>query len=161
MNIHSIMDLDFVVDDFKEGEHEKLDANVPQFLSAPPLSVDITNMAFILLFIVEQLGDRGHPRYRGSLFECQTLINRNPRICDMISAGWKDGYKRMRLLSKDLSASADSMSNATFDCCVIEILRKEDKPPQSVQHTHAERTGSESQLFLIPDYVSDYASHSR
>ena len=147
--------LDLVVDDFKEGEHEKLDVDVPSLLS-----VNINHMALILLLIAEQLGDCGHPRYR-DVSECKILINRNPSICDMISAGRKEGYKRMRLLSKDLSTSADSMSNATFDCCVIEILRKEDKPPQSVQHTHAERTGSESQLFLIPDYVSDYASHSR
>ena len=141
--------LDLVADDF-EGEHEKLDFDIPQFLS-----VNLNHMSMILMCIVAQLGDRSHPRYRGQLEECRTLIDNNPGIFDMICAGSKEGYKSVRLLSKGLSASADGMSNATFNPCVIEILRKEDKPPQQVQCGYAERTGSESQLFLILRCVSD------
>ena len=146
--------LELVVDDFEEGQHEKLDFDIPQLLS-----VNLNHMTLILLGIVEQLGDRGHPRYRGSISKCRTLcrtlIDNNPGIFDMICAGSKEGYKSVRLLSKGLSASADGMSNATFNPCVIEILRKEDKPPQQVQCGYAERTGSESRLFLILRCVSD------
>jgi hypothetical protein len=110
MDINKSADLSLVADDFEEGEHEKQDEDIHRLF----LQINSTSDQVILAYIIVKLGDRANPKYR-DLIQRLTLIDNNPSFKDMLYAGWKNGFKNVRLLSKDWSWSVDCMSNAHYD----------------------------------------------
>jgi len=106
---------ELVRDDFEPGEHEQMDETIRQiYLVTSPAAA-----SYILNEIVEQLGNRCLTKYRNS-DECETLLNNNPAIREMIADGAQNGFKNLRLLSKGLFESAGCMSYF----CMIELLRR-------------------------------------
>jgi len=119
MEIDEPTDLEYVEDDFKEGEHETLDEEIrqcfPQALTPQDLNLLLPHL---LGDIVTQSGDRLLANYRSAL-EYRTIIKSEPRLGQMLLDGLKHSFKYVWLLSKDLSVS----SGCTSDTPVVEFLR--------------------------------------
>jgi hypothetical protein len=94
MDRDTVVGLDLVADDFEEGEHEKLDKELPSLSS-------VNSAQFILSVIVQQSGGHRLLKRYGSAVECKILLG-DQRIYNMLLAGSKNGYKDVRLLSKVL-----------------------------------------------------------
>ena len=100
MEIDKPTDLEYVEDDFEEGEHEKLDEDLRCFSS---ISQHFDSFSpSLLATIVKQSGSRLLAKYT-NISECETIMKSEPRIRNMLLNGLKNGYKPVRLLSKDLS----------------------------------------------------------
>ncbi|KAF8548004.1 hypothetical protein OG21DRAFT_1489735 [Imleria badia] len=96
MDIDKHANLEFVADDFEEGEHEKLDEGIRLLF---PFAVTPGNAPFIFMTIDAHSGDRFLAKYHNmTLSECTTLLNSNSTIMDMILDGPKNGYQNLRLL---------------------------------------------------------------
>ena len=91
------LDLEYVEDDFKEGEHEKLDEEL-HFYSSISQHFDVFS-ASLLANIVKQSEGRMLAKYL-NVIECETLIKSEPRLRDVLLDGIKNGYKPVRLLSR-------------------------------------------------------------
>jgi len=119
MEINKPTDLDCVEDDFEEGAHEKLDEEIRQiFPHLPPKNLNLV-LPLLLASIVEQSGSCLLTKYR-NISECTTIIRSEPRLRNMLLDGLKNGYKSVRLLSKDLPSVS---SDCTFDAPIAELLR--------------------------------------
>ena len=109
MEIDEPTDLEYVEDDFEEGAHEKLDKELGVFSLVISQQFDLF-AALLLAAIVNQSGDRLLAKYL-NVPECETIVKSEPRLRNMLSDGSKNGYKSVRLLSKDLSVSSDFISD--------------------------------------------------
>jgi len=118
MEIDEPTDLEYVEDDFEEGAHEKLDKELVVFSLVISQQFDLF-AALLLAAIVNQSGDRLLAKYL-NVSECETIVKSEPRLRNMLSDGSKNGYKSVRLLSKDLSVSSDFIS----DPPIVELLRR-------------------------------------
>lgn len=116
MKIDEPADLEYAEDDFEEGEHEKLDEEL-HFYSSISQHFDLFS-ASLLAKIVQQSEGRLLAKYL-NLTECETIMKNEPRLRDMLLSGSKNGYKPVRLLSKDLFVSSDFTSDAP----IVELLR--------------------------------------
>jgi len=125
MEIDKHTDLDCVEDDFEEGAHGKLDEEIRQiFPHLPPKNLDLV-LPLLLASIVEQSGSCLLTKYR-NISECATIIKSEPRLRNMLLDGFKNSYKSVRLLSKDLSVSSD----CTSDASIAELLRPSEYQPK-------------------------------
>lgn len=124
MDTDEIPNLQFVPDDFGEGEHERLDADIRR--TFPVLSPGI--LPLILWWIVKQSATYYLAKYRNP-DNCETLLDSNPAIRNMLVDGWQNGFKNVRLLSKDLFEPADCVSNV----CMIELLRQGEYRSKTMQ----------------------------
>ena len=111
------IDLECVEDDFEEGAHEKLDRNIRAVFRFTPEYFDEL-LPMVLSAIVFKSGGRLLAKYTNDS-ECETIIKNEPRLRNMLLDGWTNGYKSVRLLSKDLSGLNDCTSNAP----IVELLR--------------------------------------
>jgi len=111
-------DLECVEDDFEEGAHEKLDDQIRELSRhVTPQNIDSFS-ALLLAAIVEQSGS-ALLRIYSNVIDCKAIIESEPRLRNMLLDGSKNGYKSVRLLSKDLSVSSDCTSNTL----IVELLR--------------------------------------
>lgn len=110
--------LELIEDDFEEGEHDKLDEKIRVLFPklTPEIFDDVSTILFIA--IVRQLENRLHTDYFNSS-NCEAIISSEPRLRNMLLDGLTNGYKSVRLLSKDLSLSSD----CTPDALSVELLR--------------------------------------
>jgi len=94
---------EYVEDDFEEGAHEKLDEEIRQIFPHLVASKNFDLLSPLLLgFIVKQSRSRLFEKYL-DLGECEAIIKNKPRLRYKLLNGSKNGYKSVRLLSKDLS----------------------------------------------------------
>ena len=119
MEIDKPSDLQFVEDDFEEGAHEKLDEQIRRTFKFPHIAPQHFDLSpFLLISIAQKSGSRLLANYL-NILECETIVESEPRLRSMLLDGWKNGYKSVRLLSKDLSVSID----CTSDAPIVELLR--------------------------------------
>jgi len=116
MEIDKPIALDCVEDDFGEEAHREQDEEIHQ--TFPPTPFPARVLPSILCYIVEHSGGRLHTKYR-DLHECTVIIKSEPGLQNMLLDGFKNGYKSVRLLSKNLSVSSD----CTSDAPIAELLR--------------------------------------
>ena len=111
VEINNPMDLEYVEDDFEEGEHKKMDEMIPKLFAALTPEYSDELLPHVLYHISKHSGGRLHPKYH-LLEECEIIIKSEPGLRNLLLEGSKRGYKSVRLLSKDLSVSGDCTSNA-------------------------------------------------
>jgi len=116
-------DLECVDDDFEEGAHEKLDEEIRALFRPTPQNSDLLS-PYLLIHIVEQSGSRLLANYL-IFTECKTIIKSEPRLRNMLLDGLTNGYKSVRLLSKDLPGSNDCTST---NAPIVELLRPGEYP---------------------------------
>jgi len=95
---------EYVEDDFEEpGAHERLDEEIRQIFPHIVTSKNFDLLSPLLLgSIVKQSRSRLFEKYP-DLGECEDTIKNKPRLRYKLLNGSKNGYKSVRLLSKDLS----------------------------------------------------------
>jgi len=126
MEIDKPTGLDCVEDDFEEGAHEKLDEEIHQTFQPTLLQNPAHVLPTILCYMVEQSGGRLLTKYR-DIHECIIIIRSEPRLRNMLLDSLKNGYKSVRLLSKDLSVSSDCTLS---DAPIAELLRPSEYQPK-------------------------------
>ena len=117
MEIDEPADLECVEDDFEEGAHEKLDKEIHECFSVTPENFHVISGTF-LATIIRRSRSGLLSKYH-SISECETIIEREPRLRNMLLDGPKNGYKSVRLSRTDLSVSSDCTSNDL----IVELLR--------------------------------------
>ncbi|KAF8138816.1 hypothetical protein EV363DRAFT_1445610 [Boletus edulis] len=96
MDIDESANLEFVADDFEEGEHEKMDKDVfATFRQA--MNPGLHSYILLRLAIVKQSRGRLLKKY-DSIEKCEILLYNHPSINQLMLESSKDGYKKLRLL---------------------------------------------------------------
>jgi len=106
MEIDKPTDLEYVEDDFEEGEHEKLDEEIREIF---PFARTPKQSDRVLLHVLTEIITQSEGRLLEKCYdECEDIIQSKPGLRNLLLRGSEHGYKSVRLLSKDLSLSSCS-----------------------------------------------------
>ena len=120
--------LGLVDDDFEEGAHEILDEELRPFSQLLTSESLDRHGPLILAMIALQSQDHILSKYL-NISECQNIIKKRPNLRDGILAGSKEGYRSIRLASKELIGSSGYWSNIF----IIELLRSGKHRSETIQ----------------------------